>query len=81
MAANVCVAQSHPHFSMQRLWPVFVIAGIASGNTVERYFCGDCGSPIDSAPGSQPDTLFLKPRPLDDSSSLKPTFHVSCGTK
>ena len=53
----------------------------ASGNTVERYFCGTCGSPIYSVIPSQPDTLFLKTGTLDDTSGFKPQFHVWCDSK
>jgi hypothetical protein len=56
-------------------------AATKSGNEVERWFCGDCGSPIYSALGSQPDTLFLKTGTLDDTSGFKPQFHVWCDTK
>ncbi len=52
-----------------------------SGNTVERYFCGTCGSPIYSAVASQPDLLFLKTGTLDDTSSFTPQFQVYCETK
>ena len=52
-----------------------------SGNSVERWFCGDCGSPIYSALGSQPDNIFLKTGTMDDTSSFKPQFHVWCDTK
>jgi len=52
-----------------------------SGNTVERYFCGNCGSPIYSAIPSQPDMLFLKTGTLDDTSTFTPAFHVWCSTK
>jgi len=52
-----------------------------SGNTVERYFCGNCGSPIYSALGSQPDAIFLKTGTLDDTSSFQPRFHVWCDSK
>ena len=31
-----------------------------TGNTVERYFCGNCGSPIYSAVPDSPDAFFLK---------------------
>ena len=48
----------------------------ASGNTVERYFCGNCGSPIYSALPSQPDQIFLKTGTMDDTSGFKPMFHV-----
>ena len=52
-----------------------------SGNTVERYFCGTCGSPIYSVIPDQPDTLFLKTGTLDDTSGFTPMFHVWCSTK
>lgn len=56
-------------------------ADTQSGNTVARYFCGRCGSPIYSAIPSQPDTLFLKTGTLDDTSGFKPQFHAWCETK
>jgi hypothetical protein len=52
-----------------------------SGNTVERYFCGNCGSPIYSVIASQPDTIFLKTGTMDDTSSFTPQFHAWCDTK
>ncbi|MGK0459990.1 MAG: hypothetical protein ACJA0W_000831 [Candidatus Azotimanducaceae bacterium] len=52
-----------------------------SGNAVERYFCGNCGSPIYSAVSSQPDLLFLKTGTLDDTASFAPQFQVYCETK
>ncbi|MBO6557148.1 MAG: GFA family protein [Pseudomonadales bacterium] len=52
-----------------------------SGNHVERYFCGDCGSPIYSALPSQPEMLFLKTGTMDDTSEFAPMFHVWCSTK
>ena len=52
-----------------------------SGNKVERYFCADCGSPIYSALGSQPDTLYLKTGTMDDTGAFEPQFHVWCDTR
>ena len=52
-----------------------------SGNTVERYFCGRCGSPIYSAIPGQPDTYFLKTGTMDDTHAFQPMFHVWCDTK
>ncbi len=52
-----------------------------SGNTVQRYFCGNCGSPIYSALSSQPDSIFLKTGTMDDTSAFTPMFHVWCETK
>ncbi len=52
-----------------------------SGNQVERYFCGTCGSPIYSLIPSQPDTVFLKSGTMDDTSDFEPQFHAWCSTK
>lgn len=52
-----------------------------SGNAVERYFCGNCGSPIYSALPGQPDMIYLKTGTLDDTSEFRPMFHVWCDSK
>lgn len=52
-----------------------------SGNVVERYFCGDCGSPIYSALPGTPETIYLKTGTLDDTSGFAPRFHVWCDSK
>ena len=53
----------------------------ASGNPVQRYFCGNCGSPIYSAISAQPDTIYLKTGTLDDTSTFEPKFHAWCDSK
>lgn len=60
---------------------LYVDGDTNSGNKVERYFCGNCGSPIYSALGSQPEQIFLKTGTMDDTSDFKPMFHVWCDTK
>lgn len=52
-----------------------------SGATVERWFCGNCGSPIYSAIPEQPDVAFLKTGTLDDTAGFSPQFHVWCRSK
>ena len=52
-----------------------------SGSTVERFFCGDCGSPIYSALASAPNQIFLKTGTMDDTSGFVPQFHAWCSTK
>ncbi|MEM7078585.1 MAG: GFA family protein [Pseudomonadota bacterium] len=52
-----------------------------SGNPVERYFCGACGSPIYSALPGQPDMVFLKTGTLDNTGDFKVQFHVWCDSK
>ena len=53
----------------------------ASGNPVQRYFCGNCGSPIYSAISAQPDTIYLKTGTLDDTSNFEPQFQAWCDSK
>ena len=60
---------------------LFVDKATDSGAPVERYFCGNCGSPIYSALPSQPDVIYLKTGTLDDTSEFKPSIHVWAGTK
>jgi hypothetical protein len=52
-----------------------------SGNSVERYFCGNCGSPIYSALPGMADMVYLKTGTLDDTSGFQPQFHVWCDSK
>jgi len=52
-----------------------------TGNTVERHFCGECGSPIYSAVPDSPDVLFIKTGTMDDTSSFTPQFHVWSSSK
>ena len=47
-----------------------------SGNTLFRYFCGDCGSPIYSQRERMPEVMVLKVGTLDDSSGLKLTTNI-----
>ena len=52
-----------------------------SGNAVERYFCGECGSPIISVLPAQADMVYLKTGTLDDTSGFVPQFHAWCDSK
>ena len=52
-----------------------------SGNSVQRFFCGDCGSPIYFALSTNLDTSYLKTGTMDDTSEFEPQFHVWCDTK
>ena len=51
-----------------------------SGAKVQRHFCGQCGSPIYSAPDAMPGLVFLKAGTLDDTSWLKPDMEFFCDT-
>ena len=46
-----------------------------TGNTVNRYFCGQCGSPIYSEVPGQPGMAFIKAGTLDDTDDFVAMFH------
>ena len=52
-----------------------------SGSPVERYFCGNCGSPIYSAVAVQPDVVYVKAGTLDEADKFVPQFHIWCRSK
>ena len=80
-AFSTLAAVPKAEFNMTGEPTLYQDSDTASGNSVERYFCGTCGSPIYSALGSQPDTLFLKTGTLNDTSFFQPGFHAWCSTK
>lgn len=47
-----------------------------SGNTLYRFFCGDCGSSIYSQRATMPQMLVLKAGSLDDASGLSIGMHI-----
>jgi hypothetical protein len=52
-----------------------------SGKTVERQFCGTCGSPLFSLVEVMPGMTFIKTGTLDDTSFFKPAVHVWAKSK
>ena len=58
---------------------VFETHGI-SGGSVQRHFCGDCGSPLYSLVDAMPGVAFLKAGTLDDVSGLAPQVQLWCAT-
>lgn len=49
-----------------------------SGKTVERHFCGTCGSPIVSIVEALPGLTIIKAGTLDTPDSFAPTQEVYC---
>jgi hypothetical protein len=52
-----------------------------SGQSVDRNFCPECGSPIFSDVAVMPGLAFIKAGTLDDTSWLDPKMHVYCDSK
>ena len=47
-----------------------------SGNTLNRYFCGDCGSPIYSQRAKLPEMMVLKVGTLDAPGDMKLVMNI-----
>lgn len=47
-----------------------------SGKSVDRLFCGTCGSPLFSKVEVSPGLLWVKAGTLDDTSSFAPAAHI-----
>lgn len=62
-----------------RGWLAAVV--IINCTPVERYFCGNCGSPIYSAIPGMEGIAILKNGSLDDASAFKPMFHAWCDSR
>jgi hypothetical protein len=43
-----------------------------SGNTLTRYFCSECGSPLFTSSPVHPDRVYVKGGALDDPSLVRP---------
>jgi hypothetical protein len=50
--------------------------GSENGNSRERLFCGDCGSPIFTILHERPDLVIVKSGTLDDRAGLDPSADV-----
>jgi len=48
----------------------------ASGRTLFRYFCGECGSPLWSHRENTPEMLALRAGTLDDTDNMRITAHI-----
>ncbi len=63
-------------FAVVKGSPKHYAAKAASGRTLFRHFCGDCGSPIYSQRESTPERIVVRAGTFDDSSAMKITAHT-----
>jgi len=47
-----------------------------SSDIAERWYCGDCGTPLAIHADYQPDTIDIALATLDDPSAFMPSFHI-----
>lgn len=73
-SVNLVVSTSA--FTMEGTPKVFEDRDTTSGAPVLREFCGNCGSPIRSLLGSNPDIIAVKAGTLDDPGPYAPALHV-----
>jgi hypothetical protein len=52
-----------------------------SGRTLNRYFCGDCGSPIYSQRTATPETVVVRSGSFDQAGPMKITAHIWTASK
>jgi hypothetical protein len=71
-AFNVSVAVERAGFRITKGGPKAFTKVANSGNELTRWFCPDCGSPLDTASPVHPDTLYVKAGALDDPSLVQP---------
>ena len=63
-------------FKLEKGTPKRYAGKAASGRTLYRFFCADCGSPIYSQRETMPDMMTLRAGTLDDSGTAKIIMHI-----
>lgn len=63
-------------FRITQGMPRCFAAAADSGRTLNRYFCGDCGSPIYSQRPAAPEMVVLRAGTLDDDGDMKITANI-----
>jgi hypothetical protein len=63
-------------FRLERGTLKFFASRADSGRILNRYFCGECGSPIYSQRANSPETLVLRSGSIDDPDDMRITAHI-----
>ena len=75
-AGSVNAIVPSPAFKITRGTPRCFTATADSGRTLNRYFCGDCGSPIHSQRPATPEFVVLRAGTLDDGGDMTITANI-----
>lgn len=67
-------------FKLEKGTPKRYAGKAASGRTLYRFFCGDCGSPLYSQRETTPEMVTLRAGSLDDSNQMKIGMHIWTGS-
>jgi hypothetical protein len=73
---SVNAAVKSADFKLVKGKPKRFDSAAASGRTLNRYFCADCGSPVYSQRPTMPEMMMVRAGTLDDSSGLKVTMSI-----
>jgi hypothetical protein len=68
-------------FKLEKGTPKRYTGKAASGRTLYRFFCADCGSPIYGQRETTPEMMTLRAGTLDESNDLKVAMHIWTGSK
>lgn len=78
MVTNIFVKK--PDFKLLRGTPKSREITADSGNKIERFFCGSCGSPLFTDPKGYPDFWGIRAVSLDDPSPIQPGMNIWTGS-
>jgi len=73
-SVNAVIPSSALHFTQGT--PRVFASKADSGRILNRYFCGDCGSPIYSQRATTPETMVLRAGTLDAAGDMKITVNI-----
>ena len=75
-AGSVNAAIKSADFRLVQGKPKRYTAVADSGRTLNRYFCGDCGSPIYSQREQTPENMVVRAGTFDNAGDMKITHHI-----
>ena len=67
-------------FKLEKGTPKRYAGKAASGRTLYRFFCAECGSPLYGQRETMPEMVTLRAGTLDDSNSMRITAHIWVGS-
>ena len=75
-AGSVNAAIPSSAFKLTQGTPKRYDAAAASGRTLYRFFCGDCGSPLYSQRATNPDLVMVRAGGFDNPEGMKIATHI-----
>lgn len=79
-AFNISIGLDMSGFTVDSGEPRAFTSQSERGNSLNRHFCGNCGSPLFTTFPAQPDRVFVKAGSLDDPALVKPALQAWTGS-